>query len=710
MHRCVGKVAIGQIAASMVLAVAATGCVTRFDDVLQVAQVGGVPDGIDVSTLPSASSGNLKAPDARPAGETARSWTAGHAMVGSGGKLFIADRERDAVVVMRQQPLEVVQTLSVANRPEKLVVGPDGAVWVVPRMGTTVLRFAATGNPEQPLSVQSDTLEVGLEPRALALSTKGHHLYVALGGLRQLVTFDAVTRKELYRQTLAASPTALAVAPSYLAVTYDDGNIERFLLSDNKAPATMGSSPAATGASLVSTCKDPLRKSRRILGAAYEPATDEVLVARVVAAPGSPKDLMTPNKGGKGGGGDGYGSSGGNTDCVEPRRPIEASVLATSNTAKVSRELTGKPLRLAASGDSAANSQEPPVGPQAFATRFDQPADVVAHPSRRLVAVPATGTDNVLLLHSGGKLAADQAVEAGELVSGQAPTAVAFSDDGRFAFVLDSHEVKVSAFDLGPWLNSDAAIASLPTFQPVVRVAFGIDTLPEAARLGRRTFTFAGNARLSKGGTFACATCHFDGGEDKLAWVTPEGVRQTPQLAGRLDGTAPFNWKGTEDDLKNNMVKTVERMHGQGLTVAELASLEQFLLVGLAPAAPNPYVAANGALTAKQAHGKELFEGVAGCAACHLGGTGVDGVSHDVGTGTPIDQQAAMMNGDFKPGAASKFDTPTLRGLWNTAPYLHDGSAATLTTLLDRLGNSMGHAAKLSSVEKADLIEYLKTL
>ena len=702
----------GLVAASF-LAVAglATGCVDDFGNTFKVAPVPIEPDGVEPAGLPSAASGAIKAPVARPVAESVNSWTAGHAMVSSGGRLYIADRERNKLVVMRQQPLQVVQTIDVANRPEKLVAGPDGSVWVAPRTGTAVLKFAATGTPEQPLATKPTVVEVGLEPRALAMSANGDQLFVALGGARTLVVLNTKTNQEVSRQTLSGGPTALAAAPSYLTVTYDNGTLERFQPAAANAPLkTMGNSPQTSGASLVSGCKDSNRKSRRFLGAAYEPATDEVLAARVIAAPGTPADFAASQlkDNGKNSGGGGYGG-GTKTDCTEPRRPIEPSVLALSASSKAPRELSGLPVRLTTPGNTEQTKNIQTSG-DAFASRFDQPADVSIHPTRRLLAMPATGTDNVLLLHTGDKVGANEGVEAGELVTGHAPIAVAFSDDGRFAYVLDSQEVKVSAFDLGGWLNGDKTFAAMPTFKATTRTAYGEDILPEAARLGRRTFTFAGNSRLSKDGIFACATCHFDGGEDKLVWITPDGARQTPQLSGRLEGTAPFNWKGSEVELQSNMVKTVKRMHGEGLTKDELASLEQFLLVGLTPAAPNPNLAADGVLNAKQAHGKEIFEGsVASCSSCHVGGTGVDGIGHNVGTGTKIDEQAALFQGD-NTGDFGKFDTPTLKGLWNTAPYLHDGSAPDLPSLLARLGTSMGHAAKLTATEKVDLIEYLKTL
>ena len=56
-------------------------------------------------------------------------------------------------------------------------------------------------------------------------------------------------------------------------------------------------------------------------------------------------------------------------------------------------------------------------------------------------------------------------------------------------------------------------------------------------------------------------------------------------------------------------------------------------------------------------------------------------------------------------GVLNGFDTPTLRGVWDTAPYLHDGSAATLTDVLNN--SAHGNSASLSSGEREQLVAYL---
>jgi cytochrome c peroxidase len=55
-------------------------------------------------------------------------------------------------------------------------------------------------------------------------------------------------------------------------------------------------------------------------------------------------------------------------------------------------------------------------------------------------------------------------------------------------------------------------------------------------------------------------------------------------------------------------------------------------------------------------------------------------------------------------------DTPTLKGVYYTAPYFHDGSAPTLYDVLEREGSRMGKTSHLTHMQKQQLIAYLLTL
>ena len=109
---------------------------------------------------------------------------------------------------------------------------------------------------------------------------------------------------------------------------------------------------------------------------------------------------------------------------------------------------------------------------------------------------------------------------------------------------------------------------------------------------------------------------------------------------------------------------------------------------------PSPYRNPDGSLTADGVAGKALF-GKLGCDFCHAGSELTDsarGQLHDVGTITPL-------SGSRAGGPLLGFDTPTLLGVWETAPYLHDGSAPTLRDVLTTKNPTTCTASQRAVVE-----------
>jgi hypothetical protein len=78
---------------------------------------------------------------------------------------------------------------------------------------------------------------------------------------------------------------------------------------------------------------------------------------------------------------------------------------------------------------------------------------------------------------------------------------------------------------------------------------------------------------------------------------------------------------------------------------------------------------------------------------------------HDVGTLTPA-------SGQRLGEALDGLDTPGLAGLWASAPYLHDGSAATLLDVLTtrNTNDQHGTTSALTAEQRTDLVEYLLSL
>src|SRR5467141_3687402 len=108
--------------------------------------------------------------------------------------------------------------------------------------------------------------------------------------------------------------------------------------------------------------------------------------------------------------------------------------------------------------------------------------------------------------------------------------------------------------------------------------------------------------------------------------------------------------------------------------------------------------------------GKHLFRNEAGCATCHQGPTYTDVLSGPTPT-VPFLHDPADVGTDpayAARTATGKYRTTPLRGLWQHAPYFHDGSAPDLLAVVNHYDQLF--ALHFTDAQKPDLVEFLKTL
>ena len=227
---------------------------------------------------------------------------------------------------------------------------------------------------------------------------------------------------------------------------------------------------------------------------------------------------------------------------------------------------------------------------------------------------------------------------------------------------------------------------------------------------GKKIFNSASSPVLTTDDWISCATCHFDGSMDKRTWLGfPDGPRNTSSLMG-VGETLPLHWSGDFDELQDVEITIREIQFGNGLIKGEahdslgakhagiskeLDYLASYMASLKVP--PSPFII-NKEL---RAEGKALYENLR-CGTCHIPPLYIDGKSHDVGTGNAKEEKNPH-------GTGTNFDTPTLRGVWNTAPYFHDGSAKTLKEVLQS-GTTHDITDRLTDNELETLIRFLKGL
>jgi cytochrome c peroxidase len=115
---------------------------------------------------------------------------------------------------------------------------------------------------------------------------------------------------------------------------------------------------------------------------------------------------------------------------------------------------------------------------------------------------------------------------------------------------------------------------------------------------------------------------------------------------------------------------------------------------------PSPLLV-NGKLSERARRGAKLYANSnVDCSSCHPQGLFTDLRHYDTGTAGPLDQ------------GVTQFDTPTLIEVWRTAPYLHDGSAATVRDLLTirNKDDRHGRTSHLTPQQIDDLVEYVLSL
>src|SRR6185503_17200161 len=108
--------------------------------------------------------------------------------------------------------------------------------------------------------------------------------------------------------------------------------------------------------------------------------------------------------------------------------------------------------------------------------------------------------------------------------------------------------------------------------------------------------------------------------------------------------------------------------------------------------------------------GKQLFRDQAGCATCHQSSALTD-VLNEPDRSRPFLHDALEVGMDpayAARTATGKYRTTPLRGLWQHAPYFHDGSAADLPAVVEHYNRLL--SLNLTAAKKADLVEFLKSL
>jgi cytochrome c peroxidase len=259
---------------------------------------------------------------------------------------------------------------------------------------------------------------------------------------------------------------------------------------------------------------------------------------------------------------------------------------------------------------------------------------------------------------------------------------------------------------------------------------------------------------LSRSRTRSCATCH----NPSLSWgdglphaigEDPKGLPLRAPTLIDVAFTEPLGWDGKFKNLESVAFGPITNPANMNLTESELiarlsaipaygdafghafgdgavtrsrieaalATFERTVVAGQSPF-DQWIMGDESAISAAAKRGFRIFNGKARCSTCHNGPSFTDGSFHDIGTA----QNDDIGRGRLFPSSEKlryAFKTPTLRDVARRAPYMHNGSVATLEDVIelydkggiDRPSRSPSiRPLSLEASEKIDLVAFLQSL
>jgi mono/diheme cytochrome c family protein len=595
-------------------------------------------------------------------------------------RIYSVNQDNDTVTAIDPDGLMKVGELEVYRKPESLALTPAGKLWVVHQDDYAV----AVIDPDKLVIESGFRLPYASQPIGVAMSPTGDAAYITLMAVGKLLKLDPSTGQ-------IVSELDVGPKPRGIAVSYDgkDVYVTRFVSPDN-------------GGEVVKVDAAAMKVTTRILLKLDTDSVDGDQKAR-----GVPNFLfsiaLTPD----------------GRQAWIPGKKDNILRGKLRDGQDLTHDTIVRPLTAIV---------DLTMAQEIYDSRID--LDNRSMPMH--VSFSPYGNFAILTLGFSNRVEVRDVNRPTQVFSaiadvGEFPRASVLAPNGRL-FVQGALSRNVLVYDLTAMLtqfdgSTPSQVATIP--------AVASEKLPAQILAGKKIFHDASDIRMDNEGYISCGSCHFEGVEDGRVYdfsTRGEGLRNTIALLGR-SGTKQgrLNWTATVDEIQDFEHEIRDLFGGQGFIpddVFHVGTRDQPLgdpKSGLSPdldalaayvasldqVNPSPYRNSDGSLTADGVAGKALFEKL-GCDFCHEGVELTDSpraLAHDVGTITPL-------SGMHAGGPLFGFDTPTLLGVWETAPYLHDGSAPTLRDVLTTRNpaDAHGYVSSLSSQEIDQLVAYVQQI
>jgi len=602
-------------------------------------------------------------------------------------KVWIANPDIDTVTRIDANTSARDFEQPVGKRPTAVALRPNvSEAWILCH-DTDEIRIL---NSSSGAAVATITLPWGSEPIGLAFAPNGSAAYVACEGSHKLIKLDPVNRVTL------GTPLDLGAPLRGLAISADS---TRAYVTRFTSPDTAGQVWEVDTSTMLLTATNTTTRTANPFVLGLETTADSenggsglpnYLLDAAVSPDG--RRVWVPAKKDNIRRGTGPGQSGTPLDADNTTRSILCQI-----------DLTG---------GIEVRTLRKDVDDQGL------PAAVCFSPVGDLVFVAFIVNNEVLAFDA---VTGNQV--AGASVS-FAPSGLTIKPDGTKLYVHNFLARSVTTLDVAGLVNGTSSSMNV-VGSPTNLIT--TEKLTAQVLTGKRVFYNANDLRMSGEGYISCASCHLDGDSDGRTWDFTdrgEGFRQTIPMIGRAGmGHGPVHWTGNFNEIQDFDNDIHDHFGGTGFLNgaqnpplgaanagrnADLDAMAAYV-ASLTTMPRSPFRNTNGTNTTQATNGAAHFTSK-GCATCHSGTNFTDSalnLFHDVGT---IRANSGKRMGVTLTG----FDTPTLRGLWSTAPYLHNGAAATLndvfTTTNAPAGKGHDRFRELDATQQAELIRYMQEL
>jgi large repetitive protein len=600
----------------------------------------------------------------------------------AGGRIWVANQDNSSVSVFSASSNAKLAEIAVGAGPRTLAVAPNGSVWVTNKHSATL----SVIDPSTLTVAQTIALPYASQPFGIAFAPTGGFAFVALEASGVLLKLNAATGAVVASVNVGANPRHVSVN--------SDGNtvyVSRFITPPLPGEGTAVVQPGLAGGEVVLVAAASMTVSNTItLAHSYKPDAENQgsgIPNYLGAVTLSPDGLSAwvPSK----------------QDNVLRGTLRNGAALNFQSTVRA----IASRIDLSAGAEVSSSRVDLDNASLASAAAFDPFGNylfVALETSREVALVDVQGHYEIFRINVG-----------------RAPQGLAISNDGRRLYVNNFMDRTVGVFDLSRLMDlGESNVPLIATLSAVSSEALSAQVLT-----GKQFFYDARDTRLAQDAYLSCASCHNDGGTDGRTWDFTgqgEGLRNTINLRGRAGAQGFQHWSGNFDEVQdfegqiralaggtglmsNAEFNTGTRSQPLGDTKAGLnADLDALAayVASLSTFPASPRRNADGSLTAAATAGREVFR-TANCAQCHNGAAFTNSAAgnlRDIGTLKPS-------SGNRLGAPLTGIDVPTLRDVWDTAPYLHDGSAPTLTAAV------LAHAGvTVSGADLANLVAYVEQI